>query len=192
MAYSKQVHVILSTPFTTNRAFLARMLHSYFVKKGLEQVSIENVPVVDYEPPCDVEKGPVIAGRSSFVISEHQMCRPHRLDADSPEPPFVCRPSVPQQFGAGASGIAVIGSPNCGKSTIMKLIVDCLAEAEVSRTCPQRIETLGDEPLPTSWMAEQNVPRLNEREIGIYFHVRRSISHSTLEEILASCDKVQV
>lgn len=192
MSQNKQVNVIITTPFGTNRAFLTRMIHSYLTTKGLTRVNIDNVPVVDIEPPCDVEKGPVLASNSIFVISEHQLCRQFKLEPDSDEPPTVCRPPITQQIGRGVNGIAVIGTHNTGKSTIMKLIVECLNEAEVSRAHPQRIETIGNEALPTAWMAEQAVPRLNEREIEVIIHVRRSISQSSLEQILESCDKVEV
>lgn len=186
---NNRVIVLITSPFATNRAFLSQMLHKYLRLKGLDRVNIDNVPIVDLEPPCNVEKGQVIAGNSSFIISEHQMCRQIRMEPVEGELPFVCRPSVAQQFSGNDSGIAVIGAPNSGKSVVMKLIVECLNEAEVSRTRPQRIETLGDEPLPTAWMAEKYVDRLNEREIEVVFHVRRSITHATIDELLDSCDK---
>jgi len=193
MSDKKQVHVILTAPYRTNRCFLARMLATSLAEKGIT-VDISNVPMIDIEPPVDVEKGPSVATGAVFYITEHMLGRPFVLESmpedQRPSSP-ICKPALAIAFPGVGHGLAVIGAAGTGKSTIMKLLCECLNTSDVTKHFPQSIKTLGEEPLPVAWLAEKNVEQIKER-VEVIFYVRRSKVQSSLKEILDGCDKPQV
>lgn len=193
MSQNKQVNIviIITASANTNRGWLARLLAEDLQARGVARVDVSHVPMGDIESPSEAEKGLNLSEFAVFRMSEHQLSKQFNLDPGSGEPPVLCRPPVENRFGSGGVGIAVIGAANCGKSTIMKLMVECLNETPDTRCRALGISTIGDEPLPSVWMARANVPRLNEREVEVVFYVRKSVAHSSLEQILESCDKVQ-
>lgn len=192
MSDKEVIHVIVTAPFATNRGYLARQLAKQIDDYGIA-IDVSNVPMIDHEPPVDVEKGAVIDEFASWNFSEHHIGKQFSFTSRDAQQPTGVRPPPPDTFHNHGHGIAVCGAPNTGKTTVITLLAEYLRQQPQRAMRPVMLfKFLGDEPAASLTQAEENAKRIAERGIVVKFHVRRSKSASTLEDILASCDQVEV
>lgn len=187
MSNKETVYVIVTAPFATNRGYLARTMATHLTSYGLD-VDVSNVPVLDVEPPCDVEKGPVIDEFATFHFSEHFIGRTFALSVTEPQTTAI-KPAPQQTFHRQGHGIAVLGTANSGKSTIISLLSDQLRSTERGIKQPHSFKMIGEESPTPIEQAVRNVERIKDR-IKVVFHVRRSKLNASLDEVLAECDQV--
>lgn len=187
MSDKQTVHVIVTAPFATNRGYLARTMATHLVSHGLD-VDVSGVPVVDIEPPCDVEKGPVIDEFATFHFSEHFIGRTFALTATEAQTTAI-KPAPQSTFHRQGHGIAVLGAANSGKSTIISLLSDQLRSTERGIKQAHSFKMIGEESPTPIEQAVRNVERIKDR-IVVVFHVRRAKLSASLDEVLAACDQV--
>ena len=187
MSDKQTIHVIVTAPFATNRGYLARTMATHLASHGLD-VDVSRVPVVDIEPPCDVEKGPVVDEFATFHFSEHFTGYTFALSSAEPRT-IAIKPAPQQTFHRQGHGIAVMGVANSGKSTIISLLSDQLRSTERGIKQAHSFKMIGEESPTPIEQAVRNVERIKDR-IVVVFHVRRSKLNATLDEVLAECDRV--
>lgn len=193
MSNKVDLQVIITAGFGTNRSFLARDFGHMLTNLGFE-VDLSRVAVVDSEPPCDVEKGPVLGtnGQYKFVISEHYVGTPINLNPPGGAPargPMV-RPAVPQLIDRNQTSISVLGGPNTGKTTVMDMLCDYLKSKEVSDEQIERI-AIGEDYYRTGEELMHNIQQIKPL-VRIVIYTRRAFTAVPLDLLLESCDGHEV
>ena len=190
MAEKSTVSIIITAGYHTNRSYLARSFAKMLTELGFE-VDLSHVGVIDIEPPCDVEKGPVIDPNSNakFSLSEHYLGTPIQLE---PLPygkaqPLV-RPAVPQLMGRDEVGIAAIGGPNTGKSTLLHMFGDLLESEEVESE--QIKYDMISEDYFAEWSTEELLHNMQKIKSStkVVLYTRKSYASEPLALVLASTD----
>lgn len=190
MSEKKEVIVIITAGFQTNRSFLARSLGNHLSSLGFE-VDLSDVRHEDTECDGSRFKGEVYAPDRpyKYVMTEHYVSTPIQMDPARPLPPILVRPHVERYWDRFETNIAVLGKANTGKSTLLRLCGDFLLSKEVDK---ERVDYTGlREAYFAEWSTEELmylVDRVKE-VTKVIIHTRQSRTSEALEAILTTTEK---
>lgn len=189
--------LIITAGVHTNRTFLARSFGNMLLELGFD-VDMSKVGQDDIEPGMggivdkDENFGDPSGVVGKYLMSEHFVGTPIRLDhpvvqASAPAQPLV-RPAVPQLLERRDVGVAVLGTPNIGKSTLLRMFGDFLKSKEVSE---DRISyAMIGEDYFEHWTSEElmhNLQQIKAKTL-VRIYTRRSYGSEQFAMILASTD----
>jgi hypothetical protein len=183
------VSVIITAGWKVNRTYLARLFADFISNElGLE-TDISHLGLVDSEPPCDVEKGPFCSAGDRFILSEHSLNVPFRLDPQDPVPEAVVRPGLPPALWGNEILVSVIGAPNAGKGTLISAFWQMLdARADLRDNVIEYRMLDHGETMPLSVdRLKLQVERIRPR-VKVVLYTRRAVLGTALSEVLKSTD----
>lgn len=185
--------LIVTAGVHTNRTFIARSFGNMLAELGVE-VDMSNVAQDDIEPSMggivdkDETFGDTTGVVGKYLMSEHFVGTPIRIDPGHGEKRPLVRPAVPQLLERRDTGIAVLGPPNIGKSTLLRVFGDFLKSKEVS---DDRISySMIGEDYFEHWTIEQLMHNLQSIKANtlVRIYTRRSYGSEQYAMIMASTD----
>jgi hypothetical protein len=190
MSNKKEVIVIITAGFATNRGFLARSFGNHLTSLGIE-VDLSHVGTEDTECVGRSSKDELFAGTMmyKYVLSEHYVTSPSiTLDPVRDPPKVRVRPPVQHPVNVHETCVAVLGAVNTGKSVVMRTIGEFLKSKEVAE---DRIEyTTLREDYFAEWSMEEllHIVENVKTSTKVVFYTRQSSNSNTLESVLASTE----
>jgi hypothetical protein len=185
--------LLITAGVHTNRTFLARSFGNMLIELGFD-VDMSNVAQDDIEPGMggivdkDENFGDPTAPVGRYLMSEHFVGTPIQLDHSAGKPQPLVRPAVPQLLERRDTGIAILGTPNIGKSTLLRMFGDFLKSKEVS---DDRISySMIGEDYFEHWTTEQLMHNLQAIKANtiVRIYTRRSYGSEQYAMIMASTD----
>jgi hypothetical protein len=191
MADKTIVRIIITAGVHTNRTYIARKFGMILGEINFD-VDLSNVPASDNEPHLPGEKEEDVAAGvgTRFLLSEHRLGTPFVLDQGRPAPKPLVRPAVQHLFEPRHTGFAVIGGPNCGKSTLIDLFADFLKSEGMADELITK-QLIGED---FEWTKEQLLENMRsiKQRIQVVFYTRRAYGSEHLEPLLSTTDGYNV
>lgn len=175
-----------------NRDTIYVAIHTHlFIHARLNQLFTEALEKFDN---LAVESGPLpglptYAGEPwqpavmRFIMTEHMLSRPFRLDESQPEISSDIRPVVPDSPLPHQINIAIIGAVHAGKTAIVRALEKALLGDEVK---PEHIERysldgVAGDPVLTPEQEQECIERMHARRVVLLFpKLRRTTSCDAL------------
>lgn len=190
MSEKAEAILIITAGVHTNRSYVARSFANHLTELGVE-VDLSHVGHDDIDHAgvvMDKEEEFESGEHSRFTLSEHYVGIPIQLEPTVSKPQPLVRPAVPTLLDRQETGVAVLGGPNIGKSTLLHMFGDFLKSNHVDE---ERIKyAMIGEDYFSEWSTEELMHNLRKIKTStkVVIYTRRSYTAEPLQLVLSSTD----